>query len=63
MKRAENFQGLEISYGKILLVYFMRPLAPLSIGFLKAPDLVALGQFAPALPTGRPCSLGMFLVK
>ena len=24
-KRAENFQGLEINFGKLLLVYFMKP--------------------------------------
>ena len=27
-KRAENFQGLEINFGKLLLVYFMRPPRP-----------------------------------
>ena len=25
MKRAENFQGLEINFRKLLLVFFMRP--------------------------------------
>ena len=25
VKRAESFQGLEISFGKLLLFYFMRP--------------------------------------
>ena len=32
-KRAENSQGLEINFGKLLLVYFVRP-----------PDLEALGD-------------------
>ena len=35
-KRAENFQGLEINFGKILLVYFMSP-----------PDLEVLGIMRP----------------
>ena len=36
MKGAENFQGLEINFGKTLLVYFMRPL-----------DFEALGAMRP----------------
>ena len=41
MKRAENLHGLEISYGKLLLVYFMRP-----------PSLEALGNMRPLGPWG-----------
>ena len=32
----DNFQGLEINYGIILLVCFMRPPEPLSIGCFEA---------------------------
>ena len=32
-KRAENFHGLEINYGKLLLVYSMRPLEFEALGF------------------------------
>ena len=35
-KRADNFQGVEISYRKSLLVYFMRPLRPWSTGYYEA---------------------------
>ena len=27
-KQAENFQGLQVNFGKLLLVYFLRPLGP-----------------------------------
>ena len=36
MKRAENIQGLEIDFGNLLLVHFMKP-----------PDLAALGDMRP----------------
>ena len=36
MTRAENFQGLEVNFGKGMLVYFTRP-----------PDFEALGDTRP----------------
>ena len=44
-KQAENFQGLEINFGKLHLVYFMRPPDPKD----EAPStLKPLGKFAPS---------------
>ena len=47
-KRAENFHGREISFGQLLLAYFM-----------KLPDFEALGVVRPlgALGLGAICSL------
>ena len=39
VKRVGNFQGLEVNFGKLLLVYLMRP-----------PDLEALGVMRPLGP-------------
>ena len=52
-KRAKNFQDLEISFGQVMLVYFMRPPQTLKHWVLWCPmELVALGQFAPCPPLG-----------
>ena len=54
-KRAENFQGLEINLGKLLLVYFMRLFRPWSIGCNEVLGPWSLGEFAPG-PSRQPCA-------
>ena len=51
IQRAENFQGLEINFGKLLLVYFTRLPRPRSIGCYEAPwTLKPWGNLPPTLP-------------
>ena len=45
--RAENFQGLEINFGKLLLVYFMRPPDLEVLGDMRSLGACGLGQFVP----------------
>ena len=47
MKRAENFYGLELYYGRLLLVYLMRPPHHDEFGVRRPPHLDEFGVMRP----------------
>ena len=49
-KRAENFQGLETKFGKLLLVYFMRPSDLEALGVMRLLGVCGPGAICPRPP-------------
>ena len=47
MKRAENFYGLELYYGRLLLAYLMRPPHLDEFGVRRPPHLDEFGVMRP----------------
>ena len=52
--RADNFYGLELYYGSLLLAYLMRPHTLKNLVLLGPLDLDPPGQFPPCLPSRWP---------
>ena len=52
-KRAENFQSLQINFGKLLLVYFMRPPDLESLGAMRSLGPYGPGEICPLSPPSR----------
>ena len=54
-KRAENVQGLEVNFGKLLMVYFMRPSDREALGVMRPLGACGLGEIClPAPPSQQP---------
>ena len=50
MKRAEHFHGLEINFGKLLLIYFVRPPGLKALGVIRSLGACGRGAIYPLPP-------------